>query len=46
MTSTHNEFVDYVVEFMSTWMPVAANKIDLGYGLYLNGLRFALIVGE
>lgn len=46
MTSTHNEFVDYVVELMSTWMPVAANKTDLGYGLYRNGLRFALIADK
>lgn len=46
MTSTHNEFVDYVVELMSTWMPVVATKADLGYGLYRNGLRFALIAGK
>lgn len=46
MTYTHNDFVDYVMELMSTWMPVVANKTDPGYGLYRNGLRFALIAGE
>jgi len=45
MTS-HNEFVDYVVELMSTWMPVVANKTDLGYGLFRNGWMFALIADE
>ena len=46
MHYTHNKFVDYVVELMSTWVPVAAKKIDVGYGLYRNGLRFALIADE
>lgn len=43
MNATHNEFVDYVVELMSAWMPVAVRKMFGGYGLYREGLMFALI---
>jgi DNA transformation protein len=46
MNATHNEFVDYVVELMSTWMPVTVRKMFGGYGLYREGLMFALIADD
>ena len=46
MASTHNEFVDYVVELMAGWAPVSAHKMFGGYGLYREGQMFALIVGD
>ncbi len=41
-----NEFVDYVVELMSGWAAVSARKMFGGYGLYREGLMFALIVED
>ena len=46
MTSTRNEFVDYVVELMVDWAKVSARKMFGGYGLYRNGLMFALIAED
>lgn len=46
MAPTRNEFVDYVVELMSTWAPVVVRKMFGGYGLYREGLMFALIADE
>lgn len=43
---TRNEFVDYVVELMSGWAAVSARKMFGGYGLYRDGLMFALIVED
>ena len=46
MPSTRNEFVDYVVELMAGWATVLVRKMFGGYGLYREGLMFALIVDE
>jgi DNA transformation protein and related proteins len=46
MPSTRNEFVDYVVELMAGWAAVSARKMFGGYGLYREGLMFALIVED
>lgn len=46
MYSTRNEFVDYVVELMAGWATVSARKMFGGYGLYREGLMFALIVRD
>ena len=46
MESTRNEFVDYVVELMADWATVAARKMFGGYGLFREGLMFALIVED
>ncbi|HEX5337558.1 MAG TPA: TfoX/Sxy family protein [Gallionella sp.] len=46
MSSSRNEFVDYVVELMSNWATVSARKMFGGYGLYREGLMFALIAEE
>ncbi|OGS91223.1 MAG: hypothetical protein A2Z95_01830 [Gallionellales bacterium GWA2_60_18] len=46
MAVTHDEFTDYVVELMSTWVPVNARKMFGGYGLFREGVMFALIAGE
>ena len=46
MSSTRNEFVDYVVELMKDWATVSARKMFGGYGLYREGLMFALIVED
>lgn len=46
MTSTRNEFVDYAVELMAGWATVSARKMFGGYGLYREGLMFALIVDD
>lgn len=46
MVSTHNEFVNYVVELMATWAAVSARKMFGGYGLYREGMMFALIVED
>jgi DNA transformation protein len=46
MSATRNEFVDYVVELMSGWAPVSVRKMFGGYGLYREGLMFALIVED
>ena len=41
-----NEFVAYVQELMAGWAAVAARKMFGGYGLYREGLMFALIVED
>lgn len=46
MGATRNEFVDYVVELMAGWAEVSARKMFGGYGLYREGLMFALIVDD
>ena len=46
MSSTHNEFVVYVVELMADWATVAARRMFGGYGLYREGLMFALVVDD
>jgi len=46
MTAARNEFVDYVVELMAGWATVSARKMFGGYGLYREGLMFALIVED
>ncbi len=46
MLSARNEFVDYVVELMTDWAAVSARKMFGGYGLYREGLMFALIVED
>lgn len=46
MTSPQNEFVDYVREVMSHWAPVSSRKMFGGYGLYRDGLMFALIAED
>lgn len=46
MIAARNEFVDYVVELMSGWAAVSARKMFGGYGLYREGLMFALIVED
>ncbi|MFL0797434.1 MAG: TfoX/Sxy family protein [Cellvibrionaceae bacterium] len=37
------EFVDYVVDLMQSMGPVYSKKMFGGYGLFLDGLMFALI---
>jgi DNA transformation protein len=46
MTSPQNEFVEYVREVMSHWASVSSRKMFGGYGLYRDGLMFALIAHE
>lgn|SRR5574340_347266 len=46
MPSAHNEFVDYVVGLMADWATVSARRMFGGYGLYREGLMFALIVDD
>jgi DNA transformation protein len=46
MQFTRNEFVDYVVELMADWATVSVRKMFGGYGMYREGLMFALIVED
>jgi DNA transformation protein and related proteins len=46
MSSARNEFVDYVMELMVGWAAVSVRKMFGGYGLYREGLMFALIVED
>ena len=46
MTTSRNEFVGYVVELMSGWATVSVRKMFGGYGMYREGLMFALIVED
>ena len=46
MVSSPNEFLDYVLETMSHSAAVTSRKMFGGYGLYREGLMFALIAGE
>lgn len=40
------DFVDFVLEQMSAFGPVSARRMFGGHGLYIDGLMFALIVGD
>lgn len=42
--SEDNEFVAYVVELMQPVGPVIAKRMFGGYGIFLNGLMFAIVV--
>ena len=46
MRAARNEFVDHVLELMAGWAAVSARKMFGGFGLYREGLMFALIVGD
>ncbi len=46
MVSPHNEFLAYVLETMSHWAAVSARKMFGGYGIYRDGLMFALLADE
>lgn len=46
MSSTRNEFVDYAVELMADWAAVSARRMFGGYGLYREGLMFALVADD
>lgn len=46
MSSARNEFVAYVQELMAGWAAVSARKMFGGYGLYREGVMFALIVED
>lgn len=46
MSSTRNEFIEYVVELMADWATVSARRMFGGYGLFREGLMFALVVGD
>ena len=46
MASSPNEFLSYVLEAMSHRALVSARKMFGGYGLYRDGLMFALIVHD
>lgn len=46
MNSARNDFVDYAVELMAGWSAVSVRKMFGGYGLYREGLMFALIVDD
>ena len=43
---SRNEFVDYIVELMGGWATVSARKMFGGFGLYRDGLMFALIAED
>ena len=40
---TEREFVDYAVDLMQTIGPVSARRMFGGYGIFLDGLMFALV---
>lgn len=42
-STTKNEFAEYVVELMQTIGPVYSKRMFGGYGIFLDGLMFALI---
>ncbi len=46
MSSPPNEFVDYVVGLMAGWAAVSVRRMFGGYGLYREGVMFALSVGD
>jgi DNA transformation protein len=46
MPSARNQFVDYVTELMNDWAAVSARRMFGGYGLYRDGLMFALIIED
>ncbi len=46
MASSPNEFLSYVLEAMSHSALVSARKMFGGYGLYRDGLMFALMIED
>ncbi len=44
--SRRDEFVDHVRDLLRALGPVAARRMFGGWGLYLNGVMFALIEGD
>jgi DNA transformation protein and related proteins len=46
MTASPNEFLSYVLEVMSHWAQVSSRKMFGGFGLYCEGLMFALIIED
>lgn len=46
MPTARNEFVNYVEELMAGWAKVSARRMFGGYGLYRDGLMFALIARD
>jgi DNA transformation protein len=46
MGYARNEFVDYVVELMAGWSAVSARRMFGGFGLYREGVMFALIADD
>jgi DNA transformation protein len=46
MSSTRKEFAAYVQELMAGWATVSVRKMFGGYGLFRDGLMFALIVED
>jgi len=42
----NNEFVSHVVDLMQSIGPVSAKRMFGGYGIFLDGLMFALISNE
>jgi DNA transformation protein len=46
MSAARNEFVDYVVELIAGWATLSVRRMFGGYGLYRDGLMFALIVED
>ena len=43
---SHREFADYIVDLLRPLGPVAARRMFGGFGLYLDGLMFALIADD
>ena len=46
MGYARNEFVDYVVELMAGWSAVSARRMFGGFGMYREGVMFALIADD
>ncbi|BBI98515.1 transcriptional regulator [Ferrigenium kumadai] len=46
MSAARNEFAEYVVELMAGWAAVSARRMFGGFGLYREGLMFALIAED
>ena len=44
MPGKQNEFVSYVTELMQTIGPVSARKMFSGYGIFLEGFMFGIVV--
>lgn len=44
--SSRHEFSEYVVELMAAWAEVSSRRMFGGFGLYREGLMFALIAAD